>query len=114
MTQLRFGVGRKGGGVAETATELRPAPWVAAGKATAVGTNACAWKRRPVARRALADQEDGAPFSATACVKHPTTPRPWRRGRQERNLEARRKKRLACAHAGVHAGARASCPHGHC
>jgi hypothetical protein len=73
--------------------ELRPVPWVAAGKATVAGTNACVWKRRPVARCALGDQEDGAPFSVTACAKHPTTARPWRRGQQERNLEARRKKR---------------------
>jgi hypothetical protein len=43
------------------ATELRPAPWVAAGKATAVGTNACeeaaaggeACTRRPRGRRSL-------------------------------------------------------------
>jgi hypothetical protein len=43
------------------------------------GTNACVWKRRPVARCALADQEDGAPFSVTACVKQTPTARPWRR-----------------------------------
>jgi hypothetical protein len=57
------------------------------------GANACVRKRRPLVRRALAGQEGGAPFSASACVKQPTTVRPWRRGRQERNLEVQRKKR---------------------
>jgi hypothetical protein len=57
------------------------------------GTNACVWKRRPVVKRALAGQEDDAPFSASTCAKQPTMARPWRRGRQERNLEVRRKKR---------------------
>jgi hypothetical protein len=89
----RLGVGRKGGDAAETAAELRATPWVAAGKATAVGTNACARKLRPVAWRALGDQEGGAPSPPTACAKHPATARPWRRGRQKRILEARRKKR---------------------
>jgi hypothetical protein len=89
----RLGVGRKGGDAAGTATELGPAPWVAAGKATAVGTNACARKLRPAARRALGGQEDGALPPATACAKHPTTARPWRRGRKKHTLEARRKKR---------------------
>jgi hypothetical protein len=37
--------------------ELGLAPWVAAGKATAVGTSARARKLRPVARRALGNQE---------------------------------------------------------
>jgi hypothetical protein len=73
--------------------ELRPAPRVAVGKATTVGTNACVRKRRPVARRALVDQEDDAPSSATAYAKNPTTARPWRPGRQERILEAQCKKR---------------------
>jgi hypothetical protein len=44
------------------------------------GTNTCVWKRRPVTRCALADQEGGAPFSVTACVKQTPTTRPWRRG----------------------------------
>jgi hypothetical protein len=53
----RLGVGRKGGDAAGNAAELGPTPWVAAGKATAVGTSARARKLRPVARRALGDQE---------------------------------------------------------
>jgi hypothetical protein len=57
------------------------------------GTNACVWKQRPVARCALADQKDGAPFSVTACAKQTPTARPWRRGRQVRNVEVRRKKK---------------------
>jgi hypothetical protein len=60
-TWLRLGVGRKGGGTAVAAAQLRPTPWVAAGKATAVGTNACeeaaaggeACTRRPRGRRSL-------------------------------------------------------------
>jgi hypothetical protein len=44
------------------------------------GTNACVWKRRTVARCALVDQEDGVPFSVTACAKQTPTVRPWRRG----------------------------------
>jgi hypothetical protein len=75
-----------------------------------------------VARRALGDQEGGAPSPATACTMHPTTARPWRRGHPKPGGEARREKKgprssltpgLACARAGVHAGARASCPRGH-
>jgi hypothetical protein len=46
-----------------------------------------------VARCALGDQEGGAPSPATTCAKHLATVRPWRRGRQKRILEARRKKR---------------------
>jgi hypothetical protein len=38
-------------------------------------------------------KKDGAPSSATACTKQAPTERPWRRGRQERNIEVRRKKR---------------------
>jgi hypothetical protein len=89
----RLGVGRKGGDAAGTAAELGPASGVATGKATAVGTNAGARKLRPAARRALGDQEDGALPPVTTCAKHPTTTRPWRRGRQKRTLEALRKKR---------------------
>jgi hypothetical protein len=74
------------------ATELRPAPWVAADKATAVGLKR-AWKRRSVAKRALSGQEGGAPSSASACARQPATVRPWRRGRQECELEVRRKRR---------------------
>jgi hypothetical protein len=38
--------------------ELRPAPRVAADKATAAGhKRVCVWERRPVARCALADQK---------------------------------------------------------
>jgi hypothetical protein len=89
----RLGVGRKGGDEAGNAAELEPAPWVAAGKATAVGISARARKLRPVARCALGDQESGAPSFATTCAKHPTTARPWRRGRQKCGGEARRKKK---------------------
>jgi hypothetical protein len=89
----RLGVGRKGGDAAGTAAELGPAPWVAAGKATAVGTSARARKLRLVARRALGNQEGGAPSPATACAKHLTTARSWRRGRQRCGGEARRNKR---------------------
>jgi hypothetical protein len=80
----RLGVGRKGGDTAGTAAELGPAPWVAAGKATAVGTSTRARKLRPAARRALGDQEDGALSPATTRVKHPTTGRPWHRNASSR------------------------------
>jgi hypothetical protein len=55
-----------------------------------LGTNTRGWKRRPVAKRALAGQEGGAPSSAFACARQPSTARPWRRGRQEWKLEVRR------------------------
>jgi hypothetical protein len=55
--------------------------------------------------------------SSTVCAKQTPTERPWRRGRQERNIEGRRKKSaspsgLGLARAGVHACARATCLHG--
>jgi hypothetical protein len=54
----------------------------------------CAWEKlRTVTRRALGDQESGAPFPVSTCAKHPTTARPWQRGRPKRGGEARRKKK---------------------
>jgi hypothetical protein len=67
-------------------------------------------------------KKGGAPFSATACVKQASTTRPWRRGRQERNIVARSGARkrakgpaspsgLGRVRAGVHAYVRATCLH---
>jgi hypothetical protein len=113
----RLGVGRKGGNVARNATELGLAPWVAAGKATAVGTSARARKLRPVARRALGDQERRslpcgrvreAPDHSEAVAARSTDAR-WRGPRKKKGPKVQPRLRVGVRACWVHAGARASC-----
>jgi hypothetical protein len=104
----RLGVGRRRGIAAGDAAKLGPAPWVAAGKASAVGTSA---RVRGSSERwqgvHLATKRAVLP-PATACAKYPTTMRPWRRGRPKHGDEARRKKKGPKVQPRLRVGVRAS------
>jgi hypothetical protein len=88
----RLGVGRRGASRWETRRSPgRLHVWRRAWRSRSAQVREC--EVRPVARCVLGDQGSGAPSPATACVKYPTTARPWRLGQPIRGGEAVRLKK---------------------